>query len=310
MRGLAKSILFAATALFSAACGTEKKDGPTDTLTTGKIDISVDETYRPVIEQQLKVFDSSYPEAKVTAHYKAEAECFKDLFENKARLILVTRELTKEEKAYCEQNKIVTESLALVRDAVAVVLPPDAVDTVFSVEQIKGILMGTYSKKYTVVFDDQASSTVRYITDSLLKGQKLGPNVFAAKGNDSVVAYVEKNPDAIGFVGLSYVGNPDGGTGDDEFISNVKIASIWNDTLKEAFKPYQAYIAQRVYPFSRNLYYIERETYPGLGTGFANFLARERGQLIFAHAHLFPLRMNIVIRDAAINQVAADKAKK
>ena len=162
--------------------------------------------------------------------------------------------------------------------------------------------MGTYNKKYTVVFDDQASSTVRYITDSLLRGQKLGTNVFAAKGNDSVVAYVAKNPDAIGFVGLSYVGNPEGTTGDNEFITNVKIASIYNDKTQRAYKPYQAYIAQRVYPFSRNLYYIKHETYPGLGTGFANFLARERGQLIFAHSHLFPLRMNIVIRDAAISR--------
>ncbi|HYD20320.1 MAG TPA: substrate-binding domain-containing protein [Flavipsychrobacter sp.] len=301
MQGLA-GIAVVAAAVTIAACGDQKKDGPTDTMTAGKIEISVDETYRPVIEQQLKVFDSSYPEAKITANYKAEAECFKDLFENKARLILVTRQLTAEEKAWCEQQKMVTESLELVRDAVAVILPPGATDTMFSVDQVKGILTGTYNRKYTVVFDDQSSSTVRYITDSLLRGQKLGTNVFAAKGNDSVVAYVAKNPDAIGFVGLSYIGNPEGTTGDNEFITNVKIASIYNDKTQRAYKPYQAYIAQRVYPFSRNLYYIKHETYSGLGTGFANFLARERGQLIFAHSHLFPLRMNIVIRDAAISR--------
>jgi len=302
MRGLAGIVLVAAAVLSFAACGDEKKDGPTDTLGKGKVDISVDETYRPVIEQQLKVFDSSYPEAKVTAHYKAEAECFKDLFAGKARIILVTRQLSKEEVAYCEQQKIVTFSLELARDAVAVILPPGSSDTMFNVAQIKAILTGTYNKKYTVVFDNQSSSTVRYITDSLLAGQKLGANVFAANGNDSVVAYVEKNPNAIGFVGLSYVGNDEGTTGDNEFISNVKIAAIWNDKNQEAYKPYQSYIAQRFYPFSRNLYYINRETHAGLGTGFANFLARERGQLIFAHSHLFPLRMNIIIRDAAIKQ--------
>jgi phosphate transport system substrate-binding protein len=69
----------------------------------------------------------------------------------------------------------------------------------------------------------------------------------------------------------------------------------------EFYKPYQAYIALRVYPLARNLFYINRETYPGLGTGFANFLSGERGQLIFHHAHLFPLQTNIVIRDAAIS---------
>jgi phosphate transport system substrate-binding protein len=292
-------ILVAAAALVFAACGDDKKaEGPTDTRSSGTIDISVDETYKHVIEQQLKVFDSSYPEAKITANYKAESECFKDLLDGKARIILVTRELTKEEKAFAESKKIVTSSLPLVRDAIAVILPPGTADTILSIEQLKGILTGKYSKQYKVVFDNQSSSTVRYITDSILGGQKLGDNVFAAKGNDSVVNYVENNPDAIGFVGLSYVGNPEGATGNDEFIGNVKIASIWNDKAKQAYKPYQAYIAQRLYPLSRNLYYINRETHYGLGTGFANFLAGDRGQLIFAHAHLFPLRMNIIIREA------------
>src|SRR5690606_12009464 len=146
-----------------------------------------------------------------------------------ARIILVTRELTKEELAYCEQQKIVTSSLKLVRDAVAVILPPGSTDTILSVDAIKGILTGSYKKKYTVVFDNQSSSTVRYLTDSLLGGQPLGSNVFAAKGADSVVGYVAKNPDAIGFVGLSHIANPDGSTGDNEFISNVKIAAIWNE---------------------------------------------------------------------------------
>ncbi|MBL7719271.1 MAG: substrate-binding domain-containing protein [Flavipsychrobacter sp.] len=302
MQVFAKMILLAGSLALLASCGGGKSSGPTDTTGSGQIDISVDETYRPVIEQQLKVFDSSYPEAKITPHYKAEADCFKDFFDGKARLILVTRELSEEEVAFMEQKKVVTTSVALVRDAIAVILPPGATDTMFGIEQLKGILTGAYDKKkYTVVFDNERSSTVRYITDSLLAGQKLGGNVFAAQGNDSVLAYVERNKDAIGFVGVNYVGNPDGSTGDNEFIGRVKIASIWNDEKKEAYKPYQAFVANQAYPLSRNMYFIHGESYPGLGTGFGNFLKDTRGQLIFAHAHLFPLKMNIIIRDAAIS---------
>ena len=299
MQGLKSILSFAAAAVIFTACHNDVKQ-PTDTMSTGSIAISVDETYRPVIEQQQKVFDSSYPEAKITANYKAEADCFKDFFSKKARLILVTRELTADEKTLCEQKKIVPTTVSLAKDAIAVVVNNSSEDTVMSIEYIKGILKGTINKKkYTVVFDDQSSSTVRYIIDSVLKGEQLGPNVFAAKGNDSVVNYVAKNPDAIGFVGLGYIGNPEGSTGNGEFISNVKVAAIWNDSMQQAYKPYQAYIAQGLYAFTRRLYYINSETYSGLGTGFANFLARERGQLIFAHAHLFPLKMNIVIRDAS-----------
>jgi phosphate transport system substrate-binding protein len=71
--------------------------------------------------------------------------------------------------------------------------------------------------------------------------------------------------------------------------------------MQKSYKPYQAYIATNWYPLTRNLYYIHRETYPGLGTGFANFISRDRGQLIFKQARLFPLRSNIILREAEMN---------
>ena len=297
-----RSIIVAAfTAVALSGCGDDVPKHP-DTLSTGSIDISVDETYRPVVEQQLKVFDSSFPEAKITVHYKAEAECLKDFFENKARLILVTRDLTKDEKTFCEQKQIVPTKLKLAKDAVAIVLNLSSADTILNVNAVKGILTGVYKKKYTVVFDNQGSSTLRYIQDSLLGGQKLGANVFAAKGNKEVIDYVAQNPDAIGFVGLGYVSTQSDSTGVNEFINNVRVVGIYNDSAGVAYKPYQAFIALKLYPFTRALYCINRETYPGLGTGFANFLYGGRGQLIFAHAHLFPLQMNMVIRDASITQ--------
>jgi len=283
------------------ACEDDPKKKEQDTTTAGHINISVDETYKPVIQEQLRVFDSSYPDAHITASYKPESDCISDFLNNKARLVLVTRELSADEKKICEQKKIVPSSMALVKDAIAVIVNPASPDSLLSIQQIKGILTGEYTKKkYTVVFDNQGSSTVRYITDSLIPGLKLGPNVFAAKGNDSVVDYVARNPDAIGFIGLSYVSDETDPAAE-KFLEKVKVASVQNDSTQEFYKPYQAYVALKLYPFTRNLYFILRETYPGLGTGFANFLSKERGQLIFSHARLFPLRMNIVIRDAAVN---------
>ncbi len=282
-----------------------------DTLSTGAIDISADETYRAVIEEQSKVFDSSFPNAKVTIHYKPEAECFKDYFNNKARLILVTRELTADEKKIAEEKSFYPTSVALAKDAVALIVNNDNPDSIMDVPQIKHILMGDYiKKKYTVVFDDQSSSLVRYITDSLLQGQKLGTNVYAAKGNKAVIDYVMKNPDAVGFAGLADVcdSSDPGNTG--TFIKNVRVVSVFNDTLRQYLKPYLAYIGLKEYPFVRRLYYVSRESYPGLGTGFANFLMGGRGQLIFAYAHLYPLRMEVSIRDVEINHSGEQQQSK
>jgi len=291
---------FIVASVIIAACGAPGEKKETDTLSSGVISISVDETYRPIIEEQTKVFDSSFPEAHITTHYKSESECIKDFLNDSARLILVTRDLTADEKKRCEQKKLVPTTLAVAKDAVAVILNNSTADTAFSISELKGILTGKYKKKYTVVFDNQGSSTLRFMMDSILKNEPLGANVFAAKGNDSVINYVENNPDAIGFVGVSYVSDfndPEGLA----FIKNITVASVFNDSLQKFYKPYQAFIAPDYYPLTRNLFYINRETYPGLGTGFANFLTRERGQLIFKQSRLFPLRTNIIFREAEVN---------
>jgi len=287
-------------------------NGPkiTDTLSKGTIDISVDETYKPIIEEEKRVFDSCYPEANITIHYKPEAECIKDYFDNKARIILVSRDLSKEEKTLCEQKQIYASSLPLALDAIAVIVNNTSADSEMGPNVLKGILTGEYKTKYTVVFDNQSSGMLRYITDSVLAGAKMGSNVFAAKSDSAVIDYVAQNPNAVGFVGLSYVCDPEDNSNSGLFIKNVRVvamennphAAVDNTGLRKFNQPYQAIIARQAYPLTRKLFYINRESYPGLGTGFANFLGREQGQLIFAHAHLFPLRMNIVIREAKINQ--------
>lgn len=299
MRFFYISILFFATVFGLVACEEDYKQ-PTDTIDSGTVSISVDETYRPIIEQQLKVFDSSYPNAHITANYKPESQCIKDVLEDKARVALVTRELTPEEKKYCEEHAIAPTTLAIARDAVAVIVNPASTDTAMNLTQLTGILTGQSSKKYTVVFDNEGSSTVRFVMDSVLKGQALGKNVYAAKSNPAVVDYVAKNPNAIGFIGLSYISDEnDDTTG--SFLSKIKVVALQDPKSGEFNKPYQAYVALRSYPLTRHLYYINRETWQGLGSGFCNFMSLERGQLIFFHSHLFPLRSSIIIRDATIN---------
>jgi phosphate transport system substrate-binding protein len=303
--------IFILFALFCAglwSCNEAPK--PTDTLSKGVIDIAADESYRPIIDEELKVFDSCYPDATINVHYKPEDSCFKDYFENKARIILVSRDLTKTEKDFCTENKIYNTSLPLALDAIAVIANNACIDTEMDINMLKGILTGTYKTKYIVALDNSNSSTQKFLADSILGGAALGSNVFAAKGNAAVLNYVKSTPNAIGFVGVSYISQPEDSSNIGGFISGVRVialknkevTTIDNSDLRPFNKPYQAIIARKAYPLTRKLFYINRESYLGLGTGFANFLGREQGQLIFAHAHLFPLRMNIVIRDAAIKQ--------
>ena len=69
---------------------------------------------------------------------------------------------------------------------------------------------------------NKATSTVRFMIDSVLKGQPFSANVQAAATSEGVIDYVAKNTDAIGFVGVSWIGNPEDTT-QLSFLNKVKI---------------------------------------------------------------------------------------
>jgi phosphate transport system substrate-binding protein len=285
--------------LFFISCENEKV---LDNQTSGSIKVLIDETYKPVMEQQIKIFTSRYPDAKILAEYKPEAECIKTFLEDSTRVVFVTRDLTNEEKAYGESKKFITKSMPMARDAVAFITSKENSNPVFKIADLRKILLGDSSqKKYQIVFDNQSSSTVRYITDSILKGKKITGNVFATQTSEEVINYVSKNKNAIGIVGVSWIADYSDST-TETFLSKINVAGIWGDTdsSMDYIKPYQAYIGLKEYPCTRNLYFISKETWTGLGTGLVNYLCKD-GQLVFKQSKMFPLRVNVLLREANVH---------
>jgi hypothetical protein len=104
LAALVVAILLTVTGLCS--CKQKVKTVYTDTLTTGTIEISVDESFKPVIDEQIKVFEASFPEAKVNVVYKPEADCLKDVILNpNTRMAIVTRGLSAKEENYFDAYK-------------------------------------------------------------------------------------------------------------------------------------------------------------------------------------------------------------
>lgn len=290
---------------FVSSCNGLHTRTDTDTANSGIIHISVDESFKPVIDSQIQVFEALYPKAKIIAEYKPEAECFRDLIKDSTRMIIVTRGLTDEEvKFYKDSINYRPNWDKIANDAVTVIVSNKSKDSVLTVEKIRGILDGSTGDKEIAVFDGlSATSTVRFAVDSILKGKPFDPKkVFAAKSSQDVIDYVSTNDNAIGFVGVSWIGNKED-TAQLSFLKKVKIAAIECAACdgKPYVKPYQANIMLKRYPLVRGLYYILKENYDGLGGGFANFLIYEKGQLIFRRAYLGPAKMNFSVRSATTN---------
>lgn len=289
--------------LFS--CEGKKVSADLDTPKKGTIHISVDESFRPVIEEEIKRFEETYPEAHVVASYKPESACFQDFIKDSAtRLAIITRGLTYKEAKYLKDSLgYRPQWQRLATDAVCVIVNGNSSDTLFTLDRLSQQLQGKINRNQVLVFDGlRETGTLRYIKDSILKGGMLDTSVVkAAKDSKDVIEYVKTHENAIGFVGINWIGNPEDSSQVND-LKKLKLGWVQCDACegKPFVKPMQQSILSRRYPLVRGLFFLLRENYVGLGSGFIGFLQLERGQLIFRRAYLGP-EMDFDIRKVKLN---------
>ena len=305
------AVLIIPVFLFGACNNNERKSRQDDDPKKGTIYLSVDESFKPVIEEQIKVYELSYPGTHLVATYKPEADCLKDFFRDSLnRMVIVTRGLSdKEDKYMLDSLNYRPAWDKIATDAITIIVNIKSNDTLFTIDRLKQQLTGKLNRDQQIVFDGlNATSTVRYISDSILRGEKFDTSVVkATRSSAEVIDYISKNEHAIGLVGISWIGNPED-TAQLNLLKKVKIAFVQCDLCEGSpyVKPTQASILTRRYPLVRGLYYILKENYFGLGSAFVNFMKYERGQLIFRRAYLGPV-MDFEIRNVRINEKLENK---
>lgn len=267
-----------------------------DTVTSGKIKIAVDESYKPIIAAQIDVFHSDYNDAHITPLYRSEKAALNALMQDSVRVAIISRQLTHDETGFLKQQKIDPITVKVAKDAIALLVHPSKGSVNLTMAQVKGIFDGTFKTWSSVgvpggvirgVFDNPNSSSARYISEKFLNGKPIPPTLFATQSTTDVLQYVSDNKDALGIIGVSWVSDLDDPT-NPAFNKKVGVIGVANTAGDEFFQPFQAYIAQGTYPLTRELFMISRETYSGLGKGFSIFVASDKGQRIFLKSGLVP----------------------
>jgi phosphate transport system substrate-binding protein len=301
-----RNFLYLASLFFILnSCGNASEEPQQkDTIDSGTIYISADESFKPVIDSEIRVFEALHSEAKIIPFYKPEAECVKDFAVDTIRMVIITRKVTEQEENFIVDSfKLAPKSLTIAKDAVAVIVNRSSPDTLFTMNEIKQVLTGRFKENLIPIFDGtHATSTVRFIIDSVLHGDSLTSKTMAANTSEGVIDYVAKNPGSIGFIGVSWIGNHEDTT-QLSFLKKVRMAWLEStDKPGNYVLPWQANIYYNRYPMIRELVYILKEKRTGLGKGFANFLSGEQGQLIVKRAYLWPAQMNFNIRVTKLNE--------
>lgn len=286
--------------LATAGCadGARTEEGPArDT-----VHVSCDESFKPVIDAEVQVFEDTYPDQEIIVHYKPEADCLRDMLVDSIRLVIATRGFSERERlAITDSLKQGPQKLTIARDAIAVIVHPSFRDSFFTMEQIRQVITGKYKENVIPVFDGlKATSTVRFVLDSVLRGESLGPKAAAAADSRGVIDYVSRTPNAIGFLGISWLGNPEDSL-QRSLLRKVRLARLEStDSARHYVLPVQYLIYTRSYPMVRDLVYVWKEDQRRSGKVFASFLAGERGQLIFKRAYLMPALRPYYVRQAEL----------
>ncbi len=272
--------------IVSSSCNNTKPEN--DTPISGSINLSVDETLRPIAEAQVDVYVHTYPGAKINVHYRPENDCVQDLLKDSCQVIFLGRALTTQEKDAFKTLKFDPPSLKIATDAIALVLNKSDKDTIMTMDKIARIFKGEVTDK-TIVFDNAQSGTVNYIINKFGL-DKMPKKVFAAKSNLDAVKYVSETPNTIGVIGWCWISDSDDPITNKilSAVNLVNLVSLDSASKGEAFKPYQLNLAQNKYPLSREVYIIPRERRMGLAMGFATFVYGVIGQTIILKSGILP----------------------
>ena len=278
-----------------SACKQKAKDGYTDTYTSGVISIAADESFEPIVQEEIDVFEGLYPLAGIVPRYVSEVEAINLLLKDSLRLAIATRRLTPQELESFHSRKFYPREIKIATDGLALITNLANPDTLISVKAIRDVLTGKVTRwneiypssrlgDIQLVFDNKNSSTVRFAIDSICQGQELAGNVSALKTNREVIDFVTKNPGAMGVVGVNWLSDRNDSTGL-SFNKEVRLMSVSTSvepTPENSYQPYQAYLFYGKYPLSRSIYVLLNDPRNALPWGFASFMTSDRGQRIIS----------------------------
>ena len=296
------------TAFLLSACGGHDPLKETDTPTSGIMRVGADDSYQLMMEAQIYAFESIYRYSRLDTLFGTEADVFNAFFKDSVPLIIVNRKLTPDEERFLNQERYYPKTTRIAYDAIAFIINKDNPDSNLFYDHIRDLFTGKITKwsqinpksklgEVKVVFDNYKSSNPRYFREKFAL-DKLPANCYALNNNRDVIGFVERNPNAIGIVSVNWISDPEDSVSNN-FLNRITVAGISNegntDPAGPFYQPYQAYILQGDYPFTREVFCINRQSYRGLAYGLSAFIAGEKGQLILLHSGLVPATMPIRI---------------
>lgn len=262
------------------------------TIVSGQLQVLVDETLLPIMEEQVAVFEHLYKQTDVALSVGQENQIISRLLNNDVEVVVLTRPLSEDEMKFFEARQFRPRVHKFATDAIALIVNKNSPDSVVNVDDIIRVMQGKQPAGHVnrLVFDNPNSSTVRFLKELAGVDSLPDAGVYAMKSNSDVLKYVYETPQTMGVLGISWIVRPDSTL--QTYVDGIKVLGVRNQAGKPGsegfYKPSQSSLAEGRYPLSRSVYIVNAEPRKSLGMGFAAFLTGVSGQRIVLKSGLMP----------------------
>ncbi|WP_244614385.1 PstS family phosphate ABC transporter substrate-binding protein [Elizabethkingia argenteiflava] len=256
-----------------------------DTYATGEISLAIDPSLYDIADALTYRYMQAYPEAKIKLQQVKEKEALKDLLNRKVSSIIMSRDLTAEEKSIYQQKIDKDFQPAyFAADALVFIVPKNSPLEQISVDEIKNFLT---DGKRKLIFDGANTSNTDYIAERLKLDQ--GKIEYSSlQSNENIIEELNHYPHHIGVISLNSISRPFGEKAK-ALRSKIKILAVSNG--QGSYLPEKPYLKSRQYPFTRLLYFLTNENYFGVAKGLIRYSCTDIGQKIVDKNGLQPYNL-------------------
>ena len=289
-----KKILFAFTVIVGVSTflqcknDTSKGEATTanETPVSGKTSILVEESIYPIVEDVVSLFEYEYDRVSIELIKKSENEILDLIYKDSLRLAVLPRILDSLEVSDFK-GKVVPKMTYFANDAIVFISNKNNKDSIIDYELLVSELQsGSINKDKLLIFDNVNSSISKHFRELANVKDLSSSQVYYLSDTQQVIEYVNKNPNAIGVIGLNWLVQPSENIR--VYLDNIKVLGVKNPKDNKYYKPSQKNIGEGNYPLSRKLYLLDFQGKSGLGMGFASYIAGYKGQRIVLKSGLAP----------------------
>ena len=204
-----------------------------------------------------------------------------------------SRSMKKEEIKLAESKGIEPVEHIVALDGIAVVVNPRNPVSKLTMEQLRGIFMGTIknwkevggeSKNIVILSREVNSGTHVFFKEHVLRrGKEKGPEEFAPgallmSSSQAIADEVSQNSNAIGYYGMGYIS------------PKQRVIEVAKDDKSEYIIPTTENVVKSKYPISRPLYIYTNGEPKGLVKKFLDFALSKEGQEIVVKTDFVPVK--------------------